>query len=59
MHDVLHEKDADGWRMSISDYRKLRLDTANIDARLRRGGLEMIDRRLADGMIVGVAEKPA
>jgi 2-polyprenyl-3-methyl-5-hydroxy-6-metoxy-1,4-benzoquinol methylase len=59
VHDVLHEKGADGWRMSISDYKKLRLDTANIDARLRRGGLEMTDRRLADGMIVGMAEKPA
>jgi SAM-dependent methyltransferase len=59
VHDVLHEKGADGWRMSISDYRKLRLDTARIDARLRLGGLEIVDRRLADGMIVGVAEKRA
>lgn len=59
VHDVLHEKGPGGWRMSISDYRKLRLDTANIDARLEQGGLQMTGRRLADGMLVGVAEKPA
>jgi SAM-dependent methyltransferase len=59
VHDVLHEKGPAGWRMSISDYRKLRLDTANIDARLVQGGLQMTGRRLADGMLLGVAEKPA
>ena len=59
VHDILHQKLGDGWQMTISDYRKLRLDSAVVDERLRAGGLRMSARMLVDGMIVCVAEKPA
>jgi SAM-dependent methyltransferase len=58
IHDILHQKDGDQWRMTISDYRKLRLDSARVDDRLRAGGLALTAKMMVDGMIVGVAEKP-
>ena len=58
VHDILHERHGDEWRMSISDYRKLRLDSAAVDARLVAGGLEIASRTESDGMLVGIAEKP-
>jgi SAM-dependent methyltransferase len=59
VHDILHRKVDGEWRMTISDYRKLRLDSARLDERLRAGGLSMAARTRVDGMIVGIAEKPS
>jgi SAM-dependent methyltransferase len=58
VHDLLHRKTADGWQLRISDYRKLRLDTAEIDRRLVALGFSIEDRRIEAGMITVVARKP-
>ena len=59
VHDVLHRKVDGSWQMTVSDYLKLRLDRGRVDARLAAGGLAINARMLADGMIVGIADKPA
>lgn len=58
VHDLLHRKTDDGWQLQISDYRKLRLDTADIDRQLQAIGLSIEDRRVDAGMITVVARKP-
>lgn len=58
VHDILQSKVDGDWRMSISDYRKLRLAADTVDQRLAAGGLEMVSRTVVDGMIVGVARRP-
>ncbi len=58
IHDILHRKVGGEWRTEISDYQKLRLDSRRIDRRLENNGLEIVDRSLADGMIVVVARRP-
>ena len=57
VHDLLHRKTADGWQLRISDYLKLRLDTAEIDRRLVALGFSIEDRRVEAGMITVVARK--
>ena len=57
IHDILHRRVAGEWRTEISDYQKLRLDSRRIDRRLENNGLEIVDRSLADGMIVVVARR--
>lgn len=59
VHDILHSRVDGAWSTRISDYLKLRLDSHEIDGRLRRAGLEIAARSLADGMIVVVASRPA
>ncbi|MDH5344947.1 MAG: class I SAM-dependent methyltransferase [Gammaproteobacteria bacterium] len=59
VHDILHSKAGGAWEMTVSDYLKLRLDRAAVDARLMAGGLGIRARMLADGMIVGIADKLA
>ncbi len=58
VHDVLHQKQGDEWRMKISDYLKLRLDTAGLDEQLTANGLFILDRSVVDGMITVTAQKP-
>ena len=59
IHDILHSKVNGAWSTTISDYLKLRLDSHDIDDRLKASGLEITGRSLADGMIVVVATRPA
>ncbi len=59
VHDVLHRKDDGAWKMQISDYLKLRLDSAAVNDELGRNGLEVISQQTSHGMIVVMAEKPA
>jgi SAM-dependent methyltransferase len=59
VHDVLHERQGDTWRMEISDYRKLRLATDTIDRRLEIGGLALSPHTRHEGMIVGIATRPS
>jgi len=59
VHDILQRKVGSEWHMTISDYPKLRLHSETIDRQLERGGLRMTSKSLADGMIVGIAERPA
>lgn len=58
VHDVLYRKQGGEWHMKISDYLKLRLDSADLDRQLEGHGLVLRDRTLVDGMITVVAEKP-
>jgi hypothetical protein len=45
--------------MHISDYLKLRLDTAKLNQRLQANGLDISQQSTEKGMIVVVATKPA
>ena len=59
VHDVLYLKEGDAWKMHISDYLKLRLDTAAINKRLQANGLGVAQQMTDKGMITVVAAKPA
>ena len=59
VHDVLHQRDGDVWRMEISDYRKLRLAADTVDRQLELGGLALSSRSRHEGMIVGIATRPS
>ena len=58
VHDILWQRGDDDWKMHISDYRKLRLDSETINRRLEAGGLRITARSMLDGMLVTVAEAP-
>ena len=55
----LHVKEGGAWKMHISDYLKLRLDTAKLNQRLQANGLDISQQSTEKGMIVVVATKPA
>lgn len=57
VHDVLYRRINGEWRMSISDYLKLRLDTRQINRQLAALGLEIAATSSMDGMIVVIAKK--
>lgn len=57
VHDVLHIKQEGAWKMHISDYLKQRLDTAEINRRLRANGLDIKQQMTDKGMIYVVATK--
>lgn len=57
VHDVLHRRSADGWRMTISDYLKQRLDSEDLDRQLVACGFEIVRREVVDGMITVVATR--
>ena len=59
VHDMLYVKEDGAWKMHISDYLKLRLDTAKINQRLQANGLDISQQLTEKGMIVVVATKPA
>jgi len=59
VHDMLYVKQGGTWKMHISDYLKLRLDTAEINQRLQANGLDISQQLTEKGMIVVVATKPA
>jgi SAM-dependent methyltransferase len=40
VHDIVHERDGDSWRMRVSSYPKLRLAPQAVAAMLRQAGLE-------------------
>jgi SAM-dependent methyltransferase len=59
VHDILHKRIGGEWTTEISDYLKLRLDTRQINLALETGGLHILDKSVADGMITVIAERPA
>jgi hypothetical protein len=59
VHDMLYVKEGGAWKMHVSDYLKLRLDTAKINQRLQANGLDISQQLTEKGMIVVVATKPA
>lgn len=58
VHDILYEKVGSHFKMRVSDYRKLRLDSDVIDRQLASRGLRTVRRCSPEGMITGVAESP-
>lgn len=59
VHDVLYTKQTGEWELHISDYLKLRLDTAAINGHLQAKGLDISQQFRERGMIYVVATKPA
>lgn len=51
VHDIVHDRDGDAWRMSVSSYRKLRLAPEAVDSALRQVGLEPEITAGARGMV--------
>lgn len=59
VHDILYRNVDGHWRMQVSDYRKLRLDCAVLNARLASNGLVAAEPVEVDGLLVVSARKPA
>jgi SAM-dependent methyltransferase len=57
VHDILYQKIAGEWRMSVSDYLKLRLDTRRINRQIAAHGLTVAASQDIDGMLVVAARK--
>lgn len=58
VHDILWQRLDGQWRQQVSDYRKLRLDSAWINRQLEANGLHILAAPPLDGMRVTVAESP-
>jgi SAM-dependent methyltransferase len=58
VHDVLYTKRDGEWQLQVSDYLKLRLDTAAINRRLAANGLQIVHQQTVNGMIQVVASRP-
>jgi len=57
VHDLLHEREGDEWRLKVSTYRKLRLDPQWISASLRDRGFSARREPGLAGMIRIIAQK--
>jgi predicted hotdog family 3-hydroxylacyl-ACP dehydratase len=51
VHDVLHERAADGWRMRIGSYLKLRLAPESVREILERHGCSVVEDTGPGGMV--------
>jgi len=58
VHDVIHERRADGWAMSVSSYDKLRLAPQRAEAAWARAGLRTRLAPSSRGMVRLIADKP-
>lgn len=58
VHDILHERDGSGWRMSVSSYRKLRLSPDEVRAEAVAAELEIVSFFTERGLVTLVA-RPA
>ena len=56
VHDVLHERGPEGWRMQVSAYPKLALDETEVCARTERAGLAVRHRATDRGLVTIVAQ---
>lgn len=50
VHDLVHEREADGWKLQKSAYRKLKLSSEWVKAQLASAGLTVILERTVRGM---------
>ncbi|HUL92420.1 MAG TPA: methyltransferase domain-containing protein [Burkholderiales bacterium] len=57
VHDILHERTADGWQTRISHYRKLRLSPESLVARLEENGFKVRREAGMRGMVRLVAQR--
>jgi SAM-dependent methyltransferase len=58
VHDVLYTKRDGEWHLSVSDYQKLRLDSAVINRQLEKQGMEIVRQTTQRGMIQVIARRP-
>eukprot|EP00727_Mastigamoeba_balamuthi_P012568 m51a1_g7934 hypothetical protein (1490) ;mRNA; r:55807-61381 len=58
VHDILHERTAQGWTQRVGWYPKLRLAQAEVEGYLRDAGLAVVLRETARGMLLLAARKP-
>ncbi len=59
VHDLVHTRVAEGWRQSVSSYRKLRLDWHAVVAELSDLGLDIIRHDTERGLVTLLAKRPA
>ncbi len=59
VHDLLHERSANGWTQCVSTYRKLRLDPAWVVGQILSAGFSLGRNFVEEGMTCLLAEKPA
>jgi SAM-dependent methyltransferase len=57
VHDILHERTTNGWQTRVSHYRKLRLSTEQLIARLQSRGFEVRREAGMRGMVRLLARK--
>jgi hypothetical protein len=57
VHDILHERTADGWTTRVSHYRKLRLATGELLALMESGGFEVRREAGVRGLVRLVAAR--
>jgi hypothetical protein len=57
VHDILHERTADGWQTRVSHYRKLRLSPAHLIDRLQSNGFNVRREAGMRGMVRLVAQR--
>jgi 2-polyprenyl-3-methyl-5-hydroxy-6-metoxy-1,4-benzoquinol methylase len=58
VHDILHDRNPDGWHTRVSHYRKLRLPPARLINRLEAVGFDVRREAGVGGMVRLVARKP-
>jgi len=57
VHDILHERTADGWTTRVSHYRKLRLAIHHLVAQMESAGFEVRSEAGVRGMVRLVATR--
>ena len=55
VHDMVHERSADGWRMRVSAYPKLRISPTHVAQSLQKHGLTVVLETAPRGMVRVVA----
>ncbi len=58
VHDIVHSREAAGWRMAVSTYEKIRVAPAWVRAQLLAAGLQLIRDDLAAGLATFIARRP-
>lgn len=58
VHDLVHDRGPEGWRQSVSSYRKLRLDRHTVAADLVGQGLVVERHDVERGLVTLLARKP-
>ncbi len=58
VHDLVHNRGPEGWRQSVSSYRKLRLDRHTVAAELSALGLSLVRHEVERGLVTLLARKP-
>lgn len=58
VHDLVHTRTSEGWRQSVSSYRKLRLDRHAVAAELAGLGLTLARHEIEGGLVTLLAHRP-